>query len=316
MISEDSNSQYVSIRTPFTKMMGIRYPIIGAPMFLVTTEELVVAVCNAGALGTLPLPNYRTIEQLKAALKRIHHKTTTPIGINIHLSGRFPWKEQLRLCLDHGIRFFITVLGDPGLIVSDVHAQGGKVFSSVISLEHGLKASEKRVDGIIAVGSGAGGHGGTVPIPILVPYLKEKAGLPIVAAGGISTGAQMASAMAVGASAVMVGTRLIAAQEAGASDAYKKAIVEAGPEDIIYTDRITGDHANWLACSIANFQTQPSLSSKRWRHIWSAGQSVAQVKNVQPAAVIIQEIAEEYIRVCQDLQATTILVGKEPEGTI
>ncbi|MGD0277662.1 MAG: nitronate monooxygenase [Syntrophales bacterium] len=304
MICEDSNRQAAAIKTPFTKMIGIRYPIIGAPMFLVTTEELVVAVCNTGALGTLPLPNYRTMEQLKAALKRIRLGTTMPVGINIHLSGRFPWKEQLHLCLDYGIRFFITVLGDPGLIVSDVHAQGGKVFSSVVSLEHALKASEKGVDGIIAVGAGAGGHGGTVPVPILVPYLKEKTGLPIVAAGGISTGAQMASAMAVGASAVMVGTRLIAAREAGASDAYKKAVVEAGPEDIIYTDRITGDHANWLANSIANFQTQPSLSSKRWRDIWSAGQSVAQVKAIQHAAVIIQEIAEEYTHVCQDLQTT------------
>jgi nitronate monooxygenase len=287
------------IVTEFTEAMGIRYPIIGAPMFLVSYEELVVAVCNAGGLGMLPLPNYRTTQQLREAMKVIRSQTDAPVGVNIHLSGKFPWQEQLSICLDHGVNFFITSLGDPRLILDAVHARGGLVFADVVSLSQGGKAREGGVDGLVAVGAGAGGHGGRVSTLVLVPYLREKVGLPVVAAGGISTGRQMAAAIACGACAVIVGTRLIATTESRASGAYKQAVIDTDPEGIICTDKVTGNPANWIASSIADMEERPPLTSKKWLDFWSAGQSVAQVQNIKPAAEIIAEIVDEYCETCQ-----------------
>jgi len=285
-------------------MIDVEYPIIGAPMFLVSYEDLAVAVAEAGGLGTFPLPNYRTIDDLAAALANIRQRTDKPIGVNIHLSGRFPWKEQLALCLDAGVRFFVTSLGDPQLILDDVHANGGKVFADLISLEQALKARDRGVDGIVAVASDAGGHCGTTPTIVLVPYLRAKVGLPVIAAGGISTGAQMAAAIALGACAVVVGTRLIATTESRAIQAYKEAVVAARPEDISCSTLITGNPANWLSQSIRDFTQRPELGSKRWLELWSAGKSVAQADSIVPAGQVIREMVDEYLEVIGRLQVT------------
>ena len=271
-------------------------------MFLISYEELAVAVSEAGGLGAIPLPNFRTIEDLERTLTNIRRGTDKPIGVNIHLSGRFEWKKQLAACLNAGVKFFITSLGDPRLILDDVHANGGRVFADVISLNQGLKARDRKVDGLIAVASDAGGHSGTVPTIVLVPYLKSKVGLPVIAAGGISTGAQMAAALALGACAVVVGTRLIATTESRASAAYKQAVVKSGPEDIVCTDRITENPANWLAESIKDFDERPELGSKRWLELWSAGKSVAQVEEIRPAGEVIREMVQECIGVFREAE--------------
>ena len=296
----------MKIQTRLTEMLGIDYPIIGAPMFLVSYEALVIAVSEAGGLGMFPLPNYRNPEDLKLALKNIRKTTNRPIGVNIHLSGRFDWKKQLALCLDAGIQFFITSLGDPRLIIDDVHASNGKVFPDVVSLKQSLKARDGGADGLIAVGAGAGGHGGTIPIPVLVPYLIEKTGLPVVAAGGISNGAQMAAALALGACGVITGTRLIATPEAGVVQEYKEAVVASGPGDIVFSDRITGNWANWIKQSIEKVVAAPELDSRKWLDIWSAGQSVAQAEEIKPAGAIIREMAESCIQICRGLQKTIV----------
>lgn len=292
------------IETEFTKRIPVDYPIIGAPMFLVTYEELAIAVAEAGGLGAIPLVNYLEVEHLKKALHRIRKGTDKPIGVNIQLHTKYEWKDQFALCLEAGVKFFIASLGDPRLILKDVHAHGGEVFADVVSLHQGQKARDRGVDGLIAVGSGAGGHCGTIPTIIFVPYLKAKTGLPVIAAGGISTGAQMAAAMALGACAVVVGTRLIATVESGAREAYKRAVVAARPEDIVCTDRISGNPATWLAESIKDFDKMPDVADKRWRDFWSAGQSVAQVEEIKPAGEVILEIVEEYRATCMEMAKT------------
>ena len=292
------------IQTALTKSLGIDYPIIGAPMFLVSYEELTIAVSEAGGLGTFPLPNYRTLDELKEALSVIRGATQKPIGVNIHLHGRFPWKDQLAICLDAGVSFFITSLGDPRLIIDDVHKNDGKVFADVITLRQGIKARDRGVDGLVAVAAGAGGHGGTVPTMILVPYLREKTGLPIIAAGGISNGQQMAAAIGIGACGVISGTRFILAHEARTKPGYKEAVIQSGPEDIVSTDRLTGNRANWIAKSIESIDTVPDLSSKKWLNYWSAGQSVAQSESEKPAAVIIKEMVVDYEKTVKMLNST------------
>lgn len=291
----------MKITTAFTDLMGIDLPIVGAPMFLVSYEDLTVAVSEAGGLGMFPLPNYRTTRDLETALSGIRERTDRPIGVNIHLSGRFKWQDQLAVCLDYGVRFFIASLGDPRKILKPVHDRGGCVFADVISRRHAISARKKGVDGLVAVAAGAGGHAGETPTMVLVPYLQALTGLPVLAAGGVSTGCQLAAALALGACGAVVGTRLLASREASASSAYKQAVVAAGPDDIVCTDRITGNPANWLAESAARFETHPEIGSKRWRDLWSAGRSVAQADRILPAARIVADMAAEYAATIRSL---------------
>ena len=128
----------------------------------------------------------------------------------------------------------------------------------------------------------------------------------MIAAGGIATGEQMAAALAVGACGVVVGTRLIATDEAEVSMGYKEAVVAAGPEDIITTAAITGNPATWLASSIADFQEQPTLGSKKWRDLWSAGQSVAQTDAVYPIREVVQEMVTSYQRATLKLSESIV----------
>ncbi len=281
------------IETAFSRLLGITYPIVGAPMFLVSYEDLVVAVSEAGGLGAFPLPNYRTLAALEAALGRIRSRTARPIAVDVHVSGRFPYREQLAICLDHGVRFFFTSLGDPALIVDTVHDSGGLVYTEVISRRQALRAKTKGVDGLVAIGAGAGGHTGDIPLPVLVPDILDATGLPLLAAGGISRGSQLAAALALGADGVLVGTRLVASVEAGVATAYKEAVVAARPEDIVSSTRLTGNSVNWLRASLERVDSAPELASKRWREIWSAGLSVAQADSILPAGEIVQAMAQD-----------------------
>ena len=299
----------LSIQTEFTDMMGIDLPVVGAPMFLVSYEELTAAVSEAGGLGAFPTPNYRTVADLEKALRNIRSRTSRPIGVNIHLSGRFEWEEQLEVCLDYGVRLFITSLGDPNRILDRVHQRGGFVFADVVSLKQALGARDKGVDGLIAVSAGAGGHAGSTPVLVLAPYLRAKTGLPVLAAGGVSTGAQLAAVLASGACGAVVGTRLIASPEARAIPAYKEAVIRADPDDIVYTNRITGSWANWLSESADKFDSHPELGSKKWLDLWSAGRSVAQADEISPAGKIIQDMARE----CADVITTLPLIIKEDD---
>jgi nitronate monooxygenase len=289
------------IATDFSRLLGIDYPIVGAPMFLVSYESLTAAVSEAGGLGMFPLPNYRTPGDLEAALAGIRRKTARPIGVNIHLSGRFEWERQLDLCLEYGVRFFITSLGDPRLILDRVHDAGGLVYADVINLPQARRAADKGVDGLAAVAAAAGGHSGSSPTIVLTPYLREETGLPVLAAGGVSTGRQLAAVLALGASGAVVGTRLIASTEARAADEYKDAVVRAGPDDIVCTDRITGNPCNWLAESAAKFDTHPEIGSGKWAELWSAGRSVAQTDRILPAGEVVRNMAAECLETMRSL---------------
>lgn len=290
------------IKTELTELLGIRYPIIGAPMFLVSYEALTIAVSEAGGLGMFPLPNYQTVKDLEVALENIRQATDKAIGVNIHLSGKFPWREQLALCLDYGVKFFITSLGDPSLIIDDVHRNRGLVYADVVTARQGVRARDRGVDGLVAVAAGAGGHGGTIPTMVLVPYLKEQTGLPVVAAGGVSTGAQLAAALCLGACGAITGTRFLATEEAGISDAYKQAVIETGPEGIVSTDRLTGNRAYWIASSIKGIEAGPDPGSRKWKDLWSAGQSVAQTNYICAAEAVVREM----VKGCFETLSTTM----------
>lgn len=301
----------MKIRTSITDLLGIDLPIIGAPMFLVSYPDLVVAVSEAGGIGCFPSLNYRTPEKLKEGLQEIRSRTKKPIGVNLilHKEHNPNWQKQFEVVMSEKVELIITSLGTPRTIAKEIKSSGAHLFCDVTTLKHAEIVAKSGADALIAVAAGAGGHAGLITPFSLFPYLKEKTGLPVVASGAISTGKQMAAALSLGADAVYIGTRLIATPEAAAGDDYKELIVESYPEDIVYTEKISGIPANWLKKSVdragavlAEGESKSLDEYKRWKDIWSAGHGVAQIDTKKvPAGEVIQSMAREYMEVLEKL---------------
>lgn len=315
------------IQTPFSDLMKVDFPIIAAPMFLVSNTDIVVAASEAGGIGTFPALNYRPIEEYAEALKNIKSRTKKPIGVNIIVNKSNSRQDQdLKFALDHGVELFITSLGSPKKVIEEAHRNGAKVICDVTNLEHALKVQDMGADGVIAVGTGAGGHAGPVSPLVLIPWLKTRLQIPIIAAGGISHGSMIAACLALGASGVSVGTRFIASNEANVDQAYKDAIVSSTPEDIVMTTRVSGtpaavintpyvkkigtdlpwaikvlkDHkmTKKYVTPLIHLMGMKSLEEAAvkptWKTVWSAGQSVGLVEEIMSVAEIYEKLLTEY----------------------
>ncbi|MGE4130280.1 MAG: NAD(P)H-dependent flavin oxidoreductase [Bdellovibrionales bacterium] len=324
------------ITTAFTELMKIDLPIIAAPMFLVSNEDMVVAASEAGALGTFPALNYRPIDKYRAALQDIRSRTKKPIGVNIIVNkSNIRQKQDLEIALDAGVEFFITSLGNPKEVIRAAHKNGAKVFCDVTNLEHALKVEDLGADGVIAVAQGAGGHAGPISPLVLIPWLRSRLKIPIALAGGVAHGSGLAAALALGADAVSVGTRFIACREAGVDRAYKQAVVDSSPEDIVMTTRVSGTPASvirtpyvekmgldlpwWVNTLKKNPYTkkvitpaihwlgmrglEQAATGPTWKTVWSAGQSVGLVDKVLPVADIIRNMVKEYEQACEHLRS-------------
>lgn len=286
------------IVTPLSKKLGLRYPLVAAPMFLISNKEMIVAAAEAGILGAMPSLNARTAEAFEADLQWIRSKTDKPFGINVTIGLTEPARlaRDVELCFEYEVPVLLTSYGNPTEIAHQAHARGVTVFHDVIQLRHAKKAEAAGVDGIIAVSQGAGGHAGQVNPYVLVPYLRENVSVPIIAAGCISGGAQVAAALALGAELAYIGTRFIASTECGAVDRYKQMVVDSTHDDVVYTDAVSGIHANFLAPTIPD-ETKPDRSpeaAKRWKDIWSAGQGVSLIREVAPIEQIVEDIVREF----------------------
>ena len=317
----------MKIETSFTKLMNIDYPIIGAPMFLVSNVDMVVAISEAGGIGTFPSLNYRPPEKMVEALREIKSKTKKPIGINIIVNkSNTRAAGDLKCALDHGVKLFITSLGSPKDVIIDAHKNGSKVICDVVNLEHAKKVQDLGADGVIAVSAGAGGHAGPVSPIVLVPWLKKEISIPIIAAGGIADGYTMAAMLALGASAVSIGTRFIASTEAHIEPAYKQAIVDSSPEDIVMTTQISGTPAAvirtpyidrvglelpWyfkllkdrkltkkyivpLIHYLGSKALEEAATGPSWKTVWSAGQSVGLINEILSCDAIMKKLIKDY----------------------
>lgn len=300
----------MQVRTRISERLGIDYPIIGAPMFLVSYPELVCAVSNAGGIGSMPALNYRTSDELRRGLDEIRSLTQKPVGISLilHKEHNPRWAEQFEICLEYKVELLITSLGSPRSLIKEAKSVVAKVFCDVTTLKHARIVAKADADAIIAVAQGAGGHAGAISPFALIPYLKaEIPELPVVAAGAISTGSQLASAPALGADAVYVGTRLIATPEARADARYKQMLIDSVPEEIIYSARISGIPANWLKRLIdgldSDFRPDTGLNvnAKSWKGVWSAGHGVAQLTDTRPAADVIRCMVDQYQQTKKEL---------------
>jgi len=287
-----------SFSTPLSRRLKLKYPLVIAPMFIISNKEMIVAAAEAGVLGTMPSLNARPKERLKEDLEWIRARTDKPFGINLTIGLTPPERLEydFALCMEYKVPVLITSYGNPTPLVQAAKPNGTIVFHDVINLKHAKKAEAAGVDAIIGVAAGAGGHAGKLSPYALYPYLRKHLSIPVIAAGCISGGEQVAASFALGAELAYMGTRFIAAEECAADPAYKSAVVEAGPEDIVYTDKVSGTHANFIAKTIPDGIVKGihGGEAKQWKDIWSAGHGVATIDSVKSIEQIIEDIVREY----------------------
>ena len=315
------------------KLQPMSLPVIGAPLFIISNPQLVLAQCKNGVIGAFPALNARPELVLDAWLSQITSELAAfrkanpgaevaPFAVNqiIHASND-RLAADLDLCEKYKVPIVITSLSAPTQIVPRVHSWGGLVFHDVIGVRHAKKAIEAGVDGLILVCAGAGGHAGTLSPFALIEEVRKFWQGPIALAGAIATGRGILAARTMGADFAYVGTRFIASEEANADPRYKQMIAASDAADILYSAYFTGVPGNYLRQSVINagldpdhlpsrdktamnFEAAKSAETvKAWRDIWGAGQSVGAIDDVLPAADIIARLCAEYLRARQEFCA-------------
>ena len=314
--------------SPLSRDAGIRVPLICGAMYPCSNPELVGAVSAAGGLGVVqPISlTYVYGHEFRAGIRRtLSLAAGHPIGMNALIeksSARYhermvTWVE---VALEEGVRFFVTSLGNPGWVVERVHETGGKVYHDVTERKWALKAVDAGVDGLIAVNRRAGGHPGERSAVELLESVSDL-GLPVVCAGGVGGVTEFLEVLRLGYAGVQMGTRFIATDECGASEAYKRAIVESDEEDIVWTEKITGTPVAVIRTPIIeSMGTRAGPLARRllkgsrtkgpmrtlyalrsiWQlkraslddtgsfEYWQAGRSVGSVSRIEPAAEIVR----------------------------
>lgn len=285
------------IMTKLTRRLGLRYPFVCAPMFIISNASMLISCARAGILGAIPSLNGRSHEDFRAILNEIRAATDGPFAVNLTIGLTDPERREadLQACFEYEVPVIITSYGDPTEIVARAHEAGTFVMHDVIHLKHALKAQAAGVDAIIGVSAGAGGHGGQISPFALIPWLIDSLEVPVIAAGAISTGQQALSAIGLGAELCYLGTRFIATEECGAVEAYKELVTQATPDDIVYTDAISGIHANFLRSTLPDEGPRTRHDPhKKWRDVWSAGHGVAQIHKRASIEELVQELAWGY----------------------
>ena len=304
-------------------LQGLRVPVIGSPLFIVSNPKLVIAQCTSGIVGSFPALNARPaalldewiheITEALAAWDRDHpERPAAPFAVNqiVHRSNdRF--EADMAVCAKWKVPIVITSLGARVELNEAVHSWGGITLHDVIDDRFARKAVEKGADGVIAVAAGAGGHAGRWSPFALMQEIRAWFDGPLILSGAIANGGSVLAAQAAGADLAYVGSPFIATEEAQAPDAYKQAIVDSGAADIVYSDLFTGVHGNYLRSSIVNsgldpdnlaagsldtmrFGSDGSSKAKAWRDIWGSGQGIGAVDRVRPAGEFIDLLAEQY----------------------
>jgi nitronate monooxygenase len=307
-------------------------PVIGAPLFIVSGPELVIAQCKAGIVGAFPALNARPKEVLEEWILRIKSelaayekanpgKPVAPFAVNqiVHASND-RLDHDIEICMKHQVPITITSLRPPADVVKAAHSYGGIVMHDVISLRHAEKAAEQGVDGLILVCAGAGGHAGTLSPFALLPEVRRFFKGTIALSGAIATGRGILAAQALGADLAYLGTRFIATHEANAKDEYKSMIVGSAASDIIYTNLFTGVNGNYLKPSLAaagldpddlpvadktkmNFGSGGNMKAKAWRDVWGSGQGVGSIDDVPDVAELVARLESEYRTAAAELDA-------------
>ncbi|MGB0553956.1 MAG: NAD(P)H-dependent flavin oxidoreductase [Alphaproteobacteria bacterium] len=283
-------------------------------MFLVSGPDLVIATCRAGAIGSFPTANCRTLEDLDQWLGRMVAETKggAPFAPNliVHKSNA-RLQEDAALVAQHKAPLVIASVGSPAPIMDTINGYGGRVFADIASMRHAEKAIATGVDGLILLAAGAGGQTGWANPFAFVRAVRDIYDGPVVLAGGISDGVALKAAMTLGCDLAYMGTRFIATQESMAVQGYKDMLVSSSLDDVMLTSAFTGLPASKLRPSIVAAgldpdalpargminvaeDINPDKRPKRWKDTWSAGHSVSGVKDLPPVAELVERVAREF----------------------
>lgn len=315
------------IKTQLTELLGIRYPIIMAPMFLVSDVSMVVEATKAGITGAIPALNYRGDDEFRNAMAKLKEKSQGPVGINLIANkSNVRLKKQLQTCLDYNVNYVITSLGNPSDIIKKCHEKGILVFCDVIDEIYGKKVSDLKPDGLIAVNKEAGGHAGKLSSHELIKRLQSISDLPIISAGGVGKGDQLAEKLKQGACGISMGSPFIATKESPVSQEYKEACVQYSANDIVMTTKLsgtpctvintpfvenTGTQQNFIAAFLNKNQRLKKLAKmitfykgmnllkkaafkQTYQTVWCAGPSIEYVHEILPVKTVVKNLLIEY----------------------
>ncbi len=320
------------MKTELTKLLHTDFPIIMAPMFLVSNEQMLVAGMKQGIAACFPSLNYRNKGEMEHLLDNLNAEKSKlgvngTYGVNLIVQKTNPlFEDHLKICVEKKVPFYITSLGNPKTVIDQAHAYGAKVFCDVTNLVHAKKCYDAGCDGFIAVGQGAGGHAGPSPLQILIPSLHQHfPNTLVIAAGGVADGAGVLSMLALGAGGVSIGTRFIASTEATVNQGYKDAVVNSKMDDIVLTEKLSGTPCNiintpfaqkigtkqnWFERLLSNNSTtkkyfkmwiqvsgmkklEQSVQPGTYKTLWCAGQSVELINDISSCEDIIKRLKKE-----------------------
>ena len=302
---------------------NISIPVIGAPLFLISVPDLVIAQCKAGIIGSFPALNARPqhvledwIIRIKTELKEYQEqnpdKKVAPFAVNQICHGSNDRLQgDMEICVKHEVPIIITSLRPPAEVVEAAHSYGGLVFHDVINVRHAKKAADMGVDGLILVCAGAGGHAGALSPFALLREVKSWFDGTIILSGSIGDGYSVASALALGADFAYLGTRFIATHEANAEPEYKQMLIESSANDIVYSNLFTGVLGNYLKPSIENSGLDPdnlptadksamnfgsggNTDSKAWKDIWGSGQGIGLIEDAPTVEELVDRLKSEF----------------------
>jgi nitronate monooxygenase len=301
----------------------LRLPIVAAPLFIISTPDLVIAQCKAGIVGSFPALNARPAAELDRWLERITSelaeydaanpdKPSAPFAVNQIVHGSNDrLQHDVEMCVKWKVPIVITSLGAKEFVNEAVHSYGGIVLHDIINNRFAKKAIAKGADGLIAVAAGAGGHAGTLSPFALIQEIREWFDGPLLLSGSISNGEAVLASQAMGADLAYIGSSFIATQEANAEQPYKQSLVDSNADDIVLSNLFTGVHGNYLKPSIIaagldpenlpdgdvstmSFGSGGTSSAKAWKDIWGCGQGIGAIKAVLTTQDLVDEIGSQY----------------------
>ena len=315
------------MKTKLTELLNIKYPIIQAPMFLVSNTAMVIEAMKSGIAGCIPALNYRTLEELKAAIHELKAAKVEggSFGFNLIVNkSNLKYKEQLRVICEEGCDFIITSLGSPEETINQAHKVGIKVFCDVVDLKFAKKVEDLGADAAIAVNNEAGGHRGNMSPEALIKELKAHLNILVISAGGVGSKSDIDKMLGYGADGVSVGSPFIASTEAGVTNDYKQACVDYGADDIVMTEPISGTPCTvintpyvqkigtkqtWLESvlnknkklkkwvkmirfSIGMNATKNAATKATYKTVWVAGPSIENTNAILPVKDIVMKLVE------------------------
>ena len=309
----------------------LKLPVVAAPLFIISTPDLVIAQCKAGVVGSFPALNARPAEELDRWLEKITTELaeydaanpdnpSAPFAVNQIVHGSNDrLQHDVEMCVKWKVPICITSLGAKEFVNDAIHSYGGIVLHDIINNRFAKKAIEKGADGLIAVAAGAGGHAGSLSPFALIQEIREWFDGPLLLSGSIANGDAVLASLAMGADLAYIGSAFIATKEANAQPEYKQSIVDHNADDIVLSSLFTGVHGNYLKPSIVaagldpndlpesdpskmSFGSGGNSDSKAWKDIWGCGQGIGAVKAVDSTECVVDRLHEEYNSAKQRLE--------------